>query len=1295
MMSKKANKISKFFILIFLVLGGIFATQNSQASIRKEFNYQGRLTGNTGANVADGAYDVVFKIYTQAGGGTAAWTESWTATALFTEAITTMTNDGCATGVDQIAYTTGTNESSLKAGQTLWNATTKQSAVIESVVATSDYICIYDPLAAWTMGDEVTNRVYIKNGLFSAMVGSVTNQTVDFTADAYYLGVTVGSDAEMIPRKKIGSVPQAWNTNNIVGSGIMDIDNTSTASDAANINYNPASGAYNALALIYGTAGGTGSALSVTQSGAGTIAVLTNAASSTADAFTLTNLGSGKSLVVNDVANDTTPFTIDASGNVGIGIAVPSAALDINSAFIVNSSGQVTTGTWNGTAIGVTYGGTGLTAYVVGDMLYANTTTGLAKLTIGGSGAIMTSDGTKPQWSLSLTDAQVSDTLTVSSAGSVDAAALKSGTVPSDRLSGTYSGITGLGTLNIATVISVTDNSNSALSVTQSGTGNIVDFKDGATSVFTISDGGNVTVNALSFTQNAVNPVHKGSLADSGTAPALSDARSVYVQGKYAYIASYGDNALEIIDISNPASPAHVGSLVDDTTTKLSGAISVYVQGKYAYVASYTDDSVEIIDISNPAAPSHVGVISDTATTALDGAYSIYVSGKYAYVASEVDDGVEILDISNPASPSHVGAIFESTATATTALDGARSIYVQGKYAYVASSVDDGLEILDISDPSSPSHVGAITDATNLNGATSVYVSGKYAYVACYDSNSLQIINVSNPASPSITGALADSGSLELAGAFSVQVSGKYAYVAGYSDDGVEIVDVSNPASPANAGYIADGAGTLLVGARFVIVQGKYAYIASGGENGLEILDLAGFDIPTASIGDLSVSTIDVTDNASIANNLYVGNGLNVGPGGIYATGPMSTYINSTATALTVSQSGTGTLMDIMDTGVSIFKVGQATVEITRPLDLQVEGDVGMEYNLNFLNNASSYINSAGSLIISAGDTNSYENLTLTTSGTGDVVIDIASSVLGLKVVGLAGQVFSIDPSGNVTIGGTDSGDGNLTVKGNISTQGGNLDLNSLATPAGAGIVVTPTGTAGSTPYGYRISAINGNGETLASTTATTTTGNANLSATNYNRISWGVVPGATGYKVYGRSGTEAYMVTVNAPTLMYDDTGAASPSGLLPTTNTTGGNNITYAPLNGPKRSIILTAAGAEIPATGGPAQTKVAGIILSMFWILIQVPMKVFTGIGRCLTAMTAARLTSHITGKRRRSPRMLFGVSSRWELRQMSTKRLTLHFLRRSAKWTRQQPPLLLWRRLRKRRPLPILLPGNMSP
>jgi len=106
--------------------------------------------------------------------------------------------------------------------------------------------------------------------------------------------------------------------------------------------------------------------------------------------------------------------------------------------------------------------------------------------------------------------------------------------------------------------------------------------------------------------------------------------------------------------------------------------------------------------------------------------------------------------------------------------------------------------------------------------------------------------------------------------------------------------------------------------------------------------------------------------------------------------------------------------------------------------------------------------------------------------------------------------------------------------------------------PAPSGVAVTPIGTTGATTYGYRISAVNYAGETLASSTVTTSTGNAALSSTNFNRITWVAVQFATSYKVYGRtSGSELLIATVSD--LYFDDFGSLTPSGALPSTNSTG----------------------------------------------------------------------------------------------------------------------------------------------
>ena len=67
-------------------------------------------------------------------------------------------------------------------------------------------------------------------------------------------------------------------------------------------------------------------------------------ASGTTVPLTIQNNGTGNSFVVNDDASDTTPFVIDAAGNVGIGASSPSNKLDVTAVTgVVNVSSSIGT----------------------------------------------------------------------------------------------------------------------------------------------------------------------------------------------------------------------------------------------------------------------------------------------------------------------------------------------------------------------------------------------------------------------------------------------------------------------------------------------------------------------------------------------------------------------------------------------------------------------------------------------------------------------------------------------------------------------------------------------------------------------------------------------------------------------------------------------------------------------------------------------------------------------------------------------------------------------------------------
>ena len=93
--------------------------------------------------------------------------------------------------------------------------------------------------------------------------------------------------------------------------------------------------------------------------------------------------------------------TFVATGNTSV--TLPTSGTLVNTAVTTLSSlssiGTIATGTWNGTAIGATYGGTGQTTYAIGDVLYASSTTALSKLPMGTTGQVLVATtGGSPSW---------------------------------------------------------------------------------------------------------------------------------------------------------------------------------------------------------------------------------------------------------------------------------------------------------------------------------------------------------------------------------------------------------------------------------------------------------------------------------------------------------------------------------------------------------------------------------------------------------------------------------------------------------------------------------------------------------------------------------------------------------------------------------------------------------------------------------------------------------------------------------------------------------------------------------
>lgn len=105
---------------------------------------------------------------------------------------------------------------------------------------------------------------------------------------------------------------------------------------------------------------------------------------------------------------------------VTAGTTSGAAVIDIAATYVGQASittlGTVTTGTWNATAVAAVHGGTGQTAYTVGDLLVADSTTTVAKLGVGAAGTVL-HGGTTPSYGAVDLTADVTGTLPVANGG--------------------------------------------------------------------------------------------------------------------------------------------------------------------------------------------------------------------------------------------------------------------------------------------------------------------------------------------------------------------------------------------------------------------------------------------------------------------------------------------------------------------------------------------------------------------------------------------------------------------------------------------------------------------------------------------------------------------------------------------------------------------------------------------------------------------------------------------------------------------------------------------------------------
>jgi hypothetical protein len=368
--------------------------------------------------------------------------------------------------------------------------------------------------------------------------------------------------------------------------------------------------------------------------------------------------------------------------------------------------------------------------------------------------------------------------------------------------------------------------------------------------------------------------------SQGGSFSTLENPSGIFVEGDTLYVLSRDDMALNIFDISDPTSPALLGTAIDTENggafSALESAWSVHVADNIAYVASSVDDGFSLIDVSDPTNPIELGVAVDNSEgglfTRLGGCRAAIPQNNYVYTISASEDAFSVFDVSDPGNILEVAVARDNTG-GFTGLDSPLGMTISGNYAYVASNNDASLTIIDISNPLAPVEVGVARDQslggdfTALLGAQDVQVINNIAYVVSILGDSLTIIDVSDPANPAELGVAIDDEAggtfSSLQGAFRLDVEGEIVYVSALLDNAITVIDVSDPTTPIELGSVFDdtaGGSISSIEEPFDIWGiGDIVIATSTADAAVSIIDI---DIPISNLG------LRVADNALVEGRL-------------------------------------------------------------------------------------------------------------------------------------------------------------------------------------------------------------------------------------------------------------------------------------------------------------------------------------------------------------------------------------------------------------------------------------------
>jgi hypothetical protein len=411
-----------------LVVGGATTSASIQGGSAGNIHYQ------SGANAT--AF-----VTNAAGSGASILSQTGNAAPLFLGqaqlvvggATTTANIQGGALG--NLAYQTGTNATGF-----VGNAAGSGASILTQ---TGNAAPVYFGQSQLVVGGATTSAQWQTSRTVTFATGDVTGSfSINGSADVSNVALTIAANSVALGTDTTGNYAQSVA---VAGSGLTlggtagegtdftVYSNGTSANTVSTLVFRDGSGNFSAGTITATTFSGTASSAALVNTNASTdTRYLVGTALNTASGSTQLSTGSGitignnrlssGTLIATDStgASSTSTGALVVTGGVGIGGSLLTATANFSSiSGVGHLNSVITSGTWNGTAISLTYGGTNANLTAVNGGVVYSTGSAMAISAAGTAGSVLVSAGAAaPTWSaIGLSSSSVTGVLAIANGG--------------------------------------------------------------------------------------------------------------------------------------------------------------------------------------------------------------------------------------------------------------------------------------------------------------------------------------------------------------------------------------------------------------------------------------------------------------------------------------------------------------------------------------------------------------------------------------------------------------------------------------------------------------------------------------------------------------------------------------------------------------------------------------------------------------------------------------------------------------------------------------------------------------